>query len=299
VVDTVPLNSISSDHVTPRVVVRYKPDDRSSVYASFTRGYKSAIIDAGGSCQNSVNIPTPDNPTGAGFVCNNVKPETINAYELGYKYDDRRLSFALSGFYYDYKNLQVSVYTANKASVLNAATSEIYGLDGQLFFKVDDHLQLNAAAAWTHARYKHFPLAPIYERCASFFGGCGGGGTSFQVVTQSLDDVTMQRAPAFTGNLGAKYSTDVNEGKLVLSGNLYYSSKFYFGPSGIQFPQEDYATLALRAEWTDPKDRFSIAAFGDNVTNSRYKTSTQYTGFGIGANWARPATWGIELGVNF
>jgi iron complex outermembrane receptor protein len=293
----IPLASIKSDHVTPRAVLRYKPDDRSSVYASFTRGYKAAIIDAGGSCQNDQNIPTPQNPTGAGFTCNDVKPETINAYEVGYKYNDHRFSFELSGFYYDYKNLQVSVYLRNQASVFNAASSEIYGLDGQVSFRVSDNFQINAAGAWTHARYKHFPLAPIYVRCATV--GCAGGGTSFQVVTRSLDDVNMQRAPEFTGNVGAHYSTDLSGGKIDLTGNLYYSSKFYFGPSGTQFFQNGYATLSLRGQWTDSSDHFSIAVFGDNVTDKRYLTAVQYTGFGVGSNWSKPATYGVEFGIKF
>lgn len=293
----VPLGSIKSDRVTPRLVLRYKPDDRSSLYASFTRGYKAAIIDAGGSCQNVANIPTPQNPTGAGFTCNDIQPETINAYEVGFKYNDPRLSFELSGFYYDYKNLQVSVYLRNQASVFNAASSEIYGLDGQVSFKVSDSLQINAAGAWTHARYKRFPLAPVYVRCDT--AGCAGGATSYVVVTQDLSNVNMQRAPEFTGNLGARYSTEVAGGALDLTGNVYYSSRFYFGPSGTQFFQNGYATVSLRGQWTDPGERYSIALFGDNVTDKRFLTAVQYSGFGVGSNWSRPATYGIEFGVKF
>ncbi|MDR2856865.1 MAG: TonB-dependent receptor, partial [Novosphingobium sp.] len=106
----IPVPGISSDRVTPRVVLRYKPSEQSSIYASFTRGYKAALLDVGGTCQNETNIPTPNNPTGTGYTCNDVKPETINAWEVGFKYDDRRLSLDLSAFYYDYKNLQVSLF---------------------------------------------------------------------------------------------------------------------------------------------------------------------------------------------
>src|SRR5262249_45620294 len=34
-----------ADKLSPRFVVRYKPTEQSSVYASFTKGYKSAIPD--------------------------------------------------------------------------------------------------------------------------------------------------------------------------------------------------------------------------------------------------------------
>ncbi|MGE3690840.1 MAG: TonB-dependent receptor [Novosphingobium sp.] len=295
-----PLASISGNKLTPRAVLRYKPNDQSSIYASFTQGFKSAIIDAGGTCQNPINLPTPENPTGAGFVCSNIKPEKINAFEIGYKYNDRRLSVELSGFYYDYKNLQVSVYLAGRANIVNAATSKIYGLDGQLSYRVNDNFQFNLGAAWTHARYTDFPGAPVYSKCTTFPGCFGGiGGTTFEVVPTNIKDGTMQRAPAFTGNIGARYATDLAGGQLALSGNLYYSSKVFFGPSGNQFPQKGFATLSLRGQWTDSSERFTVAVFGDNVTNSRYLTQVQASSFGLGANWNKPATYGVELGVKF
>ena len=63
----------------------------------YTQGYKAAVIDVGGSCQNP-----PD------FACNPVEPEKVNAYEIGAKFDNRVVSLEAAGFYYDYKNLQVS-----------------------------------------------------------------------------------------------------------------------------------------------------------------------------------------------
>ncbi|MFM6931963.1 MAG: TonB-dependent receptor [Novosphingobium sp.] len=292
-----PLADISSDHFTPRVVLRYKPDDRSSIYASFTQGYKSAIIDAGGSCQNA-----------PAYKCNDVKPEKISAYEIGYKYSDRAVTVDLSAYYYDYKNLQVSAYLAGRANIINAANSEIYGLDGQFSYRVSDAFTLNAGAAWTHARYKQFNNAPVYTSCKAFPVGSGANcldaavlnnGITFLVIPTTLKNVTMQRTPEFTASVGARYSADLAGGKLDLSGNLYYSSKFFFGPSGIQFPQEGYATLALRAAWTDPSDHLTFAVYGENVTNKRYLTQVQYSNFGIGANWSKPASYGVEVGVKF
>lgn len=281
-----PIPSISSNHVTPRAVLRYKPTDQSSIYASFTKGYKAAIIDAGGSCQN------------APFVCNNVAPENIKSYEVGYKYDDRQLSIDVSGFYYDYKNLQVSEFLAGTANIVNAANSRIYGIDAQGNYRFNDRFQVNVGAAWTHARYREFDNAPVYTRCPTV-AGCGGGTSFFLPSGITLRNSPMQRAPEFTANVGLKYNTEVADGKLTLTSNLYYSSKLYYGPSGNQFLQKGYALLALRAQWTDPSKHYSIALFGDNVTDTRYKTEVQASNFGIGANWNKPATFGVELGAHF
>ena len=294
--------------VTPRLVLRYKPDDHSSIYASYTKGYKAGILDVGGGTGDRVN------------------PEDINAFEVGYKYDDRALSAAISAFYYDYKDLQVSLFvdrgTGPSAAIINAAKSQIYGLEGQFSYRFGDHFSVNAGAAWTHARYKDFDNAPIYYRCdtvgplpltpqapqpgqPSFDPPPGvpvacGPGQSYAVIPTPLNNVTMQRTPEFTGNIGARYETPIGEaGTLTLSGNLYYTSKFFFGPSGIQFPQKGYENLSLRAQWTDPSDRFTLAVFGENVTNARYRTQVLYNTFGISSVWNKPASWGIEAGFKF
>ena len=289
-------DAMKRDTVTPRFVIRYKPTEDSSIYASFTKGYKAGMFDLGG-----------------GSVLK-VRPEKITAYEVGYKFDNRTISLDVSGFYYDYKDLQVSLFQQARALIINAASSEIYGVEAQMRFNVSDHFQLNAGGAWVHARYTDFPGAPIYTPClttpdpftappvtgATVPGqGCALTGTSFPIIPTDLKNVTMQRTPEFTANLGARYRTEVAEGQLMLSANLQYSSKVFFGPSGIQFPQKAYENLSLRAQWTDPSDRFTVALWGDNVTNNRHLTTAAYGNAGIGSNWNKPVTYGLELGVEF
>lgn len=272
---------LKDDKVTPRIVIRYKPTPQTSVYASYTKGYKAGILDVGGA-------------TG-----NRVKPEDIDAFEMGFKYSDRRLSFDAAAFYYDYKNLQVSLFKDATAQIVNAASSEIYGLEGQLRYEVSNGFELNAGASWTHARYKRFENAPIYRRCPAVDQPAPCTPGLFYIEGVDLRNVTMQRTPEFTGNIGARYATEMAGGELALSGSLYYTSAFFHGPSGVQFREGGYEVLSLRAQWADPSDRYMVALWGDNVTNNRYHTSVQYSNFGIGSTWSKPATYGIELGVKF
>jgi iron complex outermembrane receptor protein len=294
--------SIHSNKATPRFVIRYAPTDQSSVYASYTKGYKAAIIDVGGSCQDAFT----------NFTCNPVAPEDVNAYEVGYKFDNRDMSLEAAAFYYDYKNLQVSEFLgAAQASIINAAKSKIYGIDVAYHYNMGEHLQFNVGGAWTHARYDTFGTtvngtvvgAPIYASCpVGPTSPCGQNTGAFDYVKTDtiLHDVPMQHTPAYTVNAGARYTTGkLTSGEYSVSGNLYYSSSFFFSPSGTQFFQPGYTTLSLRAQWVDPTNRYMLAVFGDNVTNSRYRTQVQFNGFGIGATWSQPATWGVEGGVKF
>ena len=279
-------DAVKQNRVTPRVVLRYKPSDESSIYVSYSKGYKAAFLDLGG------GTPLP------------VKPETIDAFEAGVKYDNRTISFEAAGFYYDYKDLQVSLFQSARALIVNAANSKVYGLDAQLRYNVSPAFSFNIGATILHARYKRFVNAPVYVPCLITFDafaptGCAAAGQSFPINAQLLTNTTMQRSPSFTGNVGARYKTQLGGGELQLSGNLYYTSEFFFGPSGLQFPQKGYEILSLRAQWSDPADRFQIAVYGDNLTNNRYMTGVQYGNNGIGANWSKPATYGVELGVKF
>ena len=281
----------TSDRVTPRVVLRYKPSPESSIYASFTKGYKAGIINVGG------------------YTTQSVKPESINAYEIGYKYDDRSFSAELAGYYYDYKNLQVSSFQAGAAQIRNAAQSRIYGAEAQLRYRVSQAFNVYGGVSYTHARYKSFANAPFYSYCdpAAAPGtplycvpialGGSGPGAIVQTTTNAAH-FQMQRAPDFTANLGASYDFDLAGGVFTLSGNGYYTSKFYFDPSQ-QFKQKGYALLSLRAQWIDPSKRFTLAVFGDNVTDKRYRTQVLYTTLGTGSVWNSPATYGGSVGVKF
>ncbi|TCM20782.1 iron complex outermembrane receptor protein [Novosphingobium sp. PhB165] len=283
---------LTNNRVTPRAVLRFKPNDESSIYASFTQGYKAGLLNVGG------------------YSYRPVKPETINAYELGYKYAKGWLSADLSGFYYDYKNLQVSSFQAGTARITNAASSEIYGLEGQVSGHVTSDFTVSAGVAWTHARYKKFPNAPFYQFCdpaAAFgtspvactppeLGGLGAG--ALVETTTNASGFKMQRSPEITANLAASYGLDLAGGRLTLSGNLYYTSSFYFGIAQ-QFKQGDYAQLGLRAEWNDASDKYSLALFGENVTDHRYRSAVNYASLGIGSVWAAPATYGVTFGVKF
>ena len=289
---SIPVATLKNDSVTPRFVLRYKPDDNSSIYASYTRGYKAGILNVGGQSQQP------------------VKPENIDAFEVGYKFDDRVFSLDLSAFYYDYTNLQVSSYQSGAAQIRNAAASEIYGAELQMRYRVSSAFDIYGGAAWTHARYTSFPNAPYYSWCdpaaaatsavycvpiAS--GGFGPGG----LVQTSVDasGFKMQRSPDFTGNIGASYTADLgSSGELKLAGNVYYTSSFYFDPEQ-QFRQDGYALLSARAEWTDRSEHFTFAVFGENLTGKRYQTQVLFNTLGIGSVWSAPATYGIELGVKF
>lgn len=260
--------TLNNSKFTPRAVVRYEVDNQSSVYASYSQGFKSAILNVGGGSLNGIRI----------------KPETIDAFEVGFKHATRALTFNVSGYYYNYKDQQV---TANQdvngvpQSVLrNAAASHIYGIDADVRYQFTEDFQVNLGAGWNHARFSNFPNAPIYIEQPNH---------SFLVGTKNVDGGRMSRSPDFTATAAATYSIDLAGGKLDLSGNYYYTSKFYFD-TVQQFAQKAYGTLGLRAEWTDPSEHYTVGVAGSNITDTSYLIVASPNSAGIASAYGAPAT---------
>ena len=184
------------------------------------------------------------------------------------------MQFNLASYYYKYKDLQVSTYGFGPgnvpiANLTNAANSRIYGLEGDVRYEVVHNLELNASAAYLNAKYTSFPDAPGNAPCFTSPQVCGANYGSAPPVTVNAAGFEMQRAPEFTSSLGAQYSLNLPRGRLAFSGHLYYTSKYY-EDSAHDIEQPAYATLGLRAEWTDPSGRLTVAVYGDNVTDRRF-----------------------------
>lgn len=95
------------------------------------RGFKSGVY----------NLTNPVQPV--------VKPETLDAFELGVKSDllDRRLRLNVAGFYYQYKNIQLFQVTARETVLGNAAKAKLYGVDVDVVASFGGGLRRSPAAS--------------------------------------------------------------------------------------------------------------------------------------------------------
>ena len=214
---------------TPRASLRYEVGPRSNLYATYSQGFRSGAYNSQvPACVNTVG-PTCYQP---------AKQESINAYEIGFKTAGRNFRFDMAGFYYDYKNLQVS---ATKVLVVNgvnfpltdftnAPKAKIYGVDGSFEFEPVENLTIRGSATWLHARYGDGFI---------FGAGVGVDATRPALNTnadplkalqnsaqiQDLSGVRMSRAPDFSGNIGMDYLIPNGEGGLRFAVNLKYTSR--------------------------------------------------------------------------
>ncbi len=272
--------TLSSNRGTPRVVVRYQINRESSTYASFSTGYKAAIYNVGG----GQTAP--------------IMPESLKAYEVGYKFSGPKVTADFASYFYDYKDLQVETYATINGIPLslvnNAATARIWGFDGSMDYALDSAWRFNLGMNYTHAIYTSYLGAPTNPECLNF-ATCGAAFGIYGNGTTNASGFDMLRAPRFTGNFGPTYTAELPGGSvLALSANYYYTSSFYFDPAN-QFREGGYGTLGVRADWTSPSGQWSAALYGDNVTDKRYLTQVLANAPGIGAAWDSPAVVGVSF----
>ncbi len=278
-----PVEGFDDTRATPRVVLRYTPTDSSSVYASYNQGYKAGIINVGGGGQAGLD----------------VDPEEVDAYEIGYKFSGERMSFDAAAYYYDYTDLQVAYYDGPKSIIENAGGSTIYGLDMQARFAVTETLNVNVGGAYVNAEYDEFENSQVWNQCFVDTFECPVDYAGiFLSGTADASGLEMQRSPEFTANIGFDYTMGLAGGLLGLSGTWYYTSDFYFDSSEL-YQQDSYDLLSLRADWTNSTERYTLSIYGDNVTDSEYRTQVLPQAYGGLSMWGVPATVGASVRINF
>jgi len=275
----------SWDDISPRVTLDYEIAPRQKVYFTYSEAYKSGTI-----LQPTFTVST-------GFY-NIVDPEKLRSYEVGYKGDiTNNFRANLAAYYYDYKNVQVVgqglLPNGTIFSFLqNAAKEKIYGVDADLTYAPSADWTVGLAAAWVHARYASFPNATINVRRPDGLGNLS--------VTRDVTGNRIQRTPDFTVSANSSYTlpSDVFGGRVRLSGNVFYSTGWYFDLIET-IGTGDYVDVNARASWTSADDRYTVAVWGSNLTNSHRLLAVSQSGPGDRAGLVRPITYGAEIRYRF
>jgi len=287
---------------TPRASLRYEIAPRTNVYASWSRGFRSGSFGLGA-------VSSTD-------LLRAIRPETLTAYEIGFKMARSNVRLDLAAFYYDYTDINVSVSVpaaqcpAGQTCVPipqfgNAPGATIYGVDAQVSITPVQGLNIQAGGAWLHARYGDFPNAT----------GNGLNAATGLNVSQPQDwsHQQMARAPNFSGNFNVDYTFGLAAGEMQLAANVAYTDSYVVNNASLYGPlagpalankqryrQSAFALVNASATWTDPSGHLSFGVFGRNLTDKRYRST--YNGsvnFGDYSGMAPPRSLGVKLGYRY
>jgi len=281
---------------TGRVVLDHKFGDDVLGYASFARGYKAGGLNPGG-------------PVGGQAF----DPEYLYAGEAGLKATalDGTLTANLSGFYYDYKNLQLGQVSETSAVTVNA-DAEIYGLEGEFVVRPTEALSFDLTASYLDTKIKNFqsgdegdPNAIAPGSVVALDAQGRPRRTPSGIVIKDLAGNELPNAPRVKFNIGLQYELGFAGGwRFVPRADFTWQDRFYgtvFNKPSDRFG--DWSQTDLKAALIAPGGNWQLRAFAKNVFDNDDIIRITQEGPLVGRFRSivalEPRTYGIEAEFRF
>ncbi len=271
----------SWDAWTPKLGLNFQATNNMLLYFSYSEGFKSG----GYNGRQSPNILTGQYDPLTPF-----EPETITTNEFGIKSEwfDHRMRLNATVFSSNYDNIQLLVVdpTSGFFNQINAAEARINGFEIELLAKPLAQLELTANIGYAKGKYRK--LDPVL---------------AFSGITK---DDPLVNTPLWTMNYSAQYTflRGIWGGSLALRIDYVYIDDLCFGAACSSLDlQNGYGLVNLRSTWTSSDGHVSVSAFGLNVTDKEYFTTTQDViaqGLGVAFGYpGRPTEWGLEVAYRY
>ncbi|EGD60901.1 TonB-dependent receptor domain protein [Novosphingobium nitrogenifigens DSM 19370] len=238
---------------TPMVNLAWQADRTAMIYATWSRGFKS-----GGFSQRVFPPIIPGvttTITDPAAAIPSFAPEKVDVYEAGVKFQtlDRRLTVNVAGYYTDYKDMQVQVFTSVAPVFRNAGSASIKGfeLEGQL--RPIHGLLVEGTLGLTSAHYKQIDQATTYINPSNMF----------------------ERVSKWTASAGVTYEWELPGGSMLRPhADWSYRSKFYNNTFNTpQIAQAGYSLFNAAIGWTSAGEKFGLSANIKNIGDKRFLLS--------------------------
>ena len=258
----------------PQFILRYEPINNFSVYASYSRGFRS-----GGFNQTGVATAA----TAAGFVGvgDLFKAERAETFEAGFKsrFMGNRVTFNASAYTTKSNNGYFFVFLASNSTqnLGNIPEVRYTGFDVDATARVSDEVQLNAGFGLTDSSVKKYYAAFPFR--------------------------LGEKAPTvsdYTFNLGVQYRPRIND-KMHGLVRLDYNR---IGPTSFWEADTDVNHGVVRRNPVDLLDaragvegsNWSLIFWAKNLSNTIYNTEYSPGGFVFKAE---PRRWGVDITRRF
>ena len=278
-VGTLPLNSYKDRVSTYLLNARYRPSQRTSIFARAANGFRPAVA----------NFRIRDTQTGEFLSDAFVKPDKLWSYELGIKgrSESGLVGYELAGFFIDWKDFQVNVSRGGILVATNGKAATSRGLEGSLTVAPTDSLSFMGTLSYTDAKL---------DADDPNVGGAKGD--------------QLPNSPKWMASLGANYDFMLGSLPAYVGGSYRYNGKYPVGFGGVtidgqfypaaspRYTNDSYQTVNLQLGLK--LQRFEATAYVTNLFDDYGYTNitTSFTGLST-AIPLRPRTFGIVLRTSF
>ena len=262
-------------NITGKLELDWRPNDDWLVYASFSRGVKSAGFNTG--FLDGTFIFASNTPATIPF-----DDETLHAYEVGFKSTlfGGTTRFNASGFYYDYMDFQTFRFELLNAVIFNT-DAEVYGAEFEVTTSPWDGWDFIFGLSLLDATAHDIPTT---------------SGTSVR-------DRQMVAAPDVTFNGMARYQWSMWGGTMSAIATVNYQGETYYDIQNHPVSRENgFIVGNARLQYNSGSDRWYAALFVNNIADEEYITYTfDFTNsFGFNQQaWGKPRWVGGVVGMNW
>jgi iron complex outermembrane recepter protein len=264
------------DELQPKVTLRYKPSDTSTLYVGYSRGFRSGGFNQTG--VGAANIPG---------INDLFDKETADTYEAGLKGDylDRRLALNLSLYYTQANGSYFFVFDPNTSTqnLGNLGDVDYKGLEFEVKALLTDSFDAYLGVGYTDSEIKES------DRAASDVGN------QAPLVSE------------YSVNLGLQYRHDLaafNGASLFIRGDLDVTGPTWFYPDNFT-ERDTIEVLNLRLGLET--DSWSVTAWAKNLNDEEYNAEWSpgpqfFPNPGYTNNFvfkALPQRWGVDLAYRF
>ena len=261
------------DETTPKIGVRYQPNDDLMFYASYSEGFKS-----GGFFGRQANFN----------IDPSYEPEYLKNIELGWKSTlmDGRMIFNGSIFEAKYEDKQESILIpvdlSNVATVVrNASSLDMTGLELELVYQISESWDIMVNAGFMDTEY------------ADYFADLTGD----QIVTDN-SGLTPRNTPDSTYGATTSYVTPLGNGELKTRLSYRFRASVESDASNNSLGTLD--TLEdLSATISFSMDEYTISIYGRNLTDEREQRWSTIDPLTARGWWNEGTSYGIEFSASF
>lgn len=254
-----------------RAGVDFKVTDNSLLYASYSRGFKAGGFDT----RALVATTTDANPRIP------VKPETLDAIELGYKATlaDGKFQFNTALFYYIWKDLQTFATVNAIPGFYNVPESKLFGLEAEIKWSPKDTWLISGGIGYLDTEVTDVgDLAAVLDK-----GHELPNSPKLSFNAAILKDFPIANGSVFTLQGDIRYvGTQIDNGFLF---NINPNPAP--GTDGVRpvtasidgvNTKDSQFYLNFRLAYLTANEKFEVSIWGENLTEERYCTDLQHLG---------------------
>ncbi|MEO0589443.1 MAG: TonB-dependent receptor [Pseudomonadota bacterium] len=250
------------------------PTEDLLFYVTYSEGFRPGLLNRPGGAVGPTGFVVPFE----------LETDEVKNYEFGWKTEflDGQVRLNGSAFFVDISNLQTSIFDPSITNLFfadNAANAEIYGIEAD------------------------FVIAPYSLPGFTVAGAFSILDTEITEVLTPTDDVIvgseLAYAPAFQGNIRARYEWDLNSTleAFVQPQFTYSAEKFtdIVQINNIELADYFLADLSVGVRG----EQWKVEIFGENLTDERAQISGVYGNDRERIVVNRPLTVGVRVGFDY